>query len=92
MVEPKKKNLVSQAEVDELLNIHDLIEGKRESQRSLIDEIKEAILDSGKLTVEEWRSLRDRIREIETLIPHMDLIIKLKEAQERRVKILKNNT
>ena len=89
MVE-KAKNLVSQSEVDELLNIHDLIEGKRETQRSLIDEIKEAILDSGKLTVEEWRSLRDRISEIESLIPHMDLIIKLKEAQERRVKILKN--
>lgn len=83
-----EKNLVSQAEMDELLNIHDLIEGKRESQRSLIDEIKEAILDSGRLKLEEWRSLRERIREIESLIPHMDLIIKLKEAQERRVKIL----
>lgn len=84
------KNLVSQAEMDELLNIHDLIEGKRETQRSLIDEIKEAILDSGRLKLEEWRSLRERIREIEGLIPHMDLIIKLKEAQERRHKILGN--
>ncbi len=84
------KNLVSQAEMDELLNIHDLIEGKRETQRSLIDEIKEAILDSGRLKLEEWRSLRERIREIEGLIPHMDLIIKLKEATERRTKILGN--
>ncbi len=84
------KNLVSQAEMDELLNIHDLIEGKRETQRSLIDEIKEAILDSGRLKLEEWRSLRERIREIEGLIPHMDLIIKLKEAAERRQKILGN--
>lgn len=84
------RNLVSQAEMDELLNIHDLIEGKRETQRSLIDEIKEAILDSGRLKLEEWRSLRERIREIEGLIPHMDLIIKLKEAAERRTKILGN--
>lgn len=83
-----KKGLISQKEVDDLLNIHDLIEGKRESQMSLIDEIKAAILDSGKLTVEEWRSLRERIREIETLIPHMDLIINLKEAEARRHQIL----
>lgn len=84
----KNGSLISQAEVDELLNIHGLIESEKEEGRSLIDEIKDAILDSGRLTLDEWRSLRERMREIETLIPHMDLIINLKEAQDRRLKIL----
>lgn len=84
----KNGSLISQAEVDELLNIHGLIESEQEEGRSLIDEIKDAILDSGRLKLDEWRSLRERIKEIETLIPHMDLIIKLKEAQDRRLKIL----
>ena len=83
-----EKSLISQAEVDELFNIHDLIEEQTES-RSLIDEIQAAILDSGKLTLTEWKSLRQRIAEIEQLIPHMDLIIKLKETQDRRKEILK---
>lgn len=80
--------LISQEEVDVLLNIHELIEGQPESQRSLIDEIKDAILDSGKLTLEEWTSLRERIREIEALVPHMDLIINLKSSQDRRTQFL----
>ena len=74
------KNLISQDEVDELFKIHDLISDKKEEkQTSLIEEIKGAILDSGKLTITEWKSLRKRIREIEVLIPHIDMIIQLKD-------------
>lgn len=88
------KNLISQAEMDELMRIHDLIGGGKEDskkqQLSLIDEIKNAILDSGKLTLDEWRSLRQRIEEIEKLSTHIDLIIQLREQKERRDKLLKN--
>ena len=82
-----RKSLISQEEVDQLFNIHDLIEQEATS-RSLIDEIQEAILDSGRLTLDQWRNLRNKIREIEELVPHMDLIIKLKETDERRRKVL----
>jgi len=86
------QNLISQEEIDELLAIHDLISsGEKPESKSLIGEIKDAILDSARLTLDQWRSLRQRIKEIELLIPHMDLIIQLKEAQERREKILKQN-
>ncbi len=86
------QNLISQEEIDELLAIHDLISsGDKPESKSLIGEIKDAILDSAKLTLDQWRSLRQRIMEIEVLIPHMDLIIQLKEAQERREKILHQN-
>ena len=92
MGRPRKQNdnLISQAEIDELLAIHELISGggDQSQSKSLIDEIKDAILDSAKLTLDQWRSLRKRIHEIEVLVPHMDLIIQLKEAQERREKIL----
>ena len=84
-------NLISQEEMDELLRIHDLIGGGDEGkqrQLSLIDEIKNAILDSAKLTLDEWRSLRQRIVEIEKLAPHIDLIIQLKEQKLRREKLL----
>ena len=42
-------------------------------------EIRTAILDSGKLSLTDWRKLRTKLREIERLIPHIDLIIELKE-------------
>lgn len=87
------KNLISQAEMDELMRIHDLIGGgseKEKQQLSLIDEIKNAILDSGKLTLDEWRSLRLRIEEIEKLSTHIDLIIQLREQKERREKMLRS--
>ena len=88
-VKEENSNLISQAEIDELLAIHDLIDsGKKPESKSLIDEIKDAILDSAKLTLDQWKSLRKRIHEIEVLVPHMDLIIQLKEAQDRRNKIL----
>ena len=74
-----------------MLRIHEIIrhdDDRGPSAPSLIDEIKGAILDSGKLTLEEWKSLRGKIKEIEELIPHMDIIIRLKEQQERRRTIL----
>ena len=83
-------NLVTQSEVNEMLRIHEIINPDDQgfSTPSLLDEIKNAILDSGKLKLEEWKSLRDKIREIEELIPHMDMIIQLKEQQERRNRIM----
>jgi len=68
--------LLSQQEVDQLLKITELLEEQKES--NLIDEIKDAILDSGKLSLIDWRRLRTRLKEIERLIPHIDLIIELK--------------
>jgi len=89
-----KEKLVSQDEIDEMLRIHEIIRHDDErggpSAPSLLDEIKGAILDSGKLTLDEWKSLRRKIKEIEELIPHMDVIIRLKEQQERRRGILGN--
>ena len=81
-----KKNLLSQEEVNELLTINGFIR-ERSEKRSLIDEIKDAILDSGKLQLAEWKSLRARLKEIERLIPHIDLIVELKQKAEFR-----NNT
>ena len=81
-----KTNLLSQEEVNELLTINGFIR-ERSEKRSLIDEIKDAILDSGKLQLAEWKSLRARLKEIERLIPHIDLIVELKQKAEFR-----NNT
>lgn len=70
-------NLLSQDEVNDLLTIGGFI-SKDKSHKSLIDEIKDAILDSGRLELAQWKSLRARLHEIEELIPHIDLIIQLK--------------
>ena len=77
---PIPDNTLDQNELDQLLLINGFlgesaIEGGR---KSLIDEIRNAILDSGKLSHREWRALRGRLREIEQLIPTIDLIIELK--------------
>ncbi len=77
---PTIDNTLDQNELDQLLLINGFLgestlEGGR---KSLIDEIRNAILDSGKLSHREWRALRDRLREIEQLIPTIDLIIELK--------------
>ena len=77
----EKQNLLSQEEINELLTINGFIREKKPAEKTLIDEIKDAILDSGKLELREWRSLRDRLREIEELIPHIDLIIELKSKK-----------
>lgn len=69
--------IISQADMDNLLRINAFIEEVDEN--SLVSELKKAILDSGQLELEQWQSLREHIQEIEELIPHIDLIIKLKK-------------
>lgn len=77
-------NFITQNEVDQLLKIDDLIndDGKKED-KSLITEIKDAILNSGKLRLTGWISLRKKLSEIEELVPHIDLIIKLIKQQKQ---------
>ena len=75
-------NLLSQDEVNDLLTINGFISENTSSQKSLIDEIKDALLDSGKLSLREWKSLRARLKEIEDLVPHIDLIIELKSKRK----------
>ena len=77
----KEQNIISQADLDSLLHITDFLDQKKDE--SLIGEIKKAILDSGKLELRQWQALRSQIREIEDLIPHIDLIIKLKRANTK---------
>ena len=75
-------NLLTQKEINDLLNISQLI-GDQAEHRSLIDEIKFALLNSGELSLKDWKSLRSRLKEIEELIPHIDMIIKLKVDAEK---------
>lgn len=84
MVEPNESgDLIAQGELDDLLRINGfLADDGKASGRNLIDELQEAILDSGKLSLPQWRELRDRLREIESLIPHIDLIIRLRERRK----------
>lgn len=72
----KELEILSQADLDDLLRINEFIE--QQDEKSLVSELKMAILDSGKLELEQWQQLRSQIMEIEQLIPHIDLIIKLK--------------
>ena len=72
-----KENVISQSELDDLLRINEFIES--DQQDSLLHELKQAILDSGKLDLYQWIELRKQLHEIEELIPHIDLIIKLKK-------------
>jgi len=71
------EEIISQDDIDSLLRINEFIES--DDENSLVEELKQAILDSGKLELYQWQSLREQLREIETLIPHIDLIIKLKK-------------
>ncbi len=73
----KELEIISQSDLNNLLRINEFIE--QEDENSLVSELKRAILDSGKLELSQWKSLRDHIREIEELIPHIELIIKLKK-------------
>jgi len=79
MIKAKKSSgeILSQDDIDSLLRINEFIEP--DDEHSLVAELKQAILDSGKLELYQWESLRDHLHEIETLIPHIDLIIKLKK-------------
>ncbi|PCI59958.1 MAG: hypothetical protein COB35_10000 [Gammaproteobacteria bacterium] len=73
----KNDEIITQEELDNLLMLNDFIDKKDE--QSLVSELKKAILDSGKLELVQWLSLREQLQEIEELIPHIDLIIKLKK-------------
>jgi hypothetical protein len=75
----KNSEIISQSELDNLLRINEFIE--QVDENSLVSELKLAILDSGKLELTQWEVLRDHIREIEELISHIDLIIKLKKER-----------
>ncbi len=77
----KGVNLLSQDEVNDMLTISGFLHREKE-QGSLIDEIKDAILDSAKLSLEDWKQLRSKLIEIELLIPHIDLIIQLKQLKD----------
>jgi len=79
MTKSNEIELISQADLDNLLRINEFIE--QVDENSLVSELKQAILDSGKLETTQWEILRDHIREIEELIPHIDLIIKLKKEK-----------
>jgi hypothetical protein len=82
--EEPESNL-SQEEIDRLLSISGFIgDASQPDRKSLIDEIKDAILDSGKLSLDEWMGLRDRLKEIERLAPHIDLIIELKQKLKKK--------
>jgi hypothetical protein len=72
-------DIISQDDIDSLLRINEFIEP--DDENSLVEELKQAILNSGKLELDQWQTLRDHIREIEVLIPHIDLIIKLKKEK-----------
>lgn len=74
---------ISQEEVDHLLRLSGFLSEEDERGRSLIDEIQDAILNSGKLTLSEWITLRNRLREVERLAPHIDLIIALKQSRTK---------
>ncbi len=76
---------LSQEEIDRLLSISGFIgDGSQTDRKSLIDEIKDAILNSGTLSLDEWMGLRDRLKEIERLIPTIDLIIELKQKLKKK--------
>lgn len=76
-------NNIDQNELDQLLHLSGfLTEDVPGGKKSIIDEIQDAMLDSGKLSLREWRALRERLREIERLIPHIDLIIHLKSQRK----------
>ncbi len=79
----KPDNTLDQSELDQLLLLNGFLTDARDEagKPSLIDEIRNAILDSGKLSLPEWRALRNRLREIEQLIPTIDLIIELRSQR-----------
>ena len=71
--------MISQEDINNLIEINEFIHKREGAQNSLISEIRKAILDSGKLSLEEWKSLKEGIVEIANLQSHIELIIKLKE-------------
>ena len=83
IVKPAEEPALSQDEVDRLLKFSGMLtEGN--DHVSLVDEIKTAILDSGKLSLTEWMAMRNRLKEIEQLIPIIDVIIRIKQEMRPR--------
>lgn len=76
-------DVVSQEQLDTLIQLSEFIGTKKGATRQLIREMRSAILDSGRLSLEEWRSLRAGLKEIEELLPVMDIIIRLKDEEAR---------
>ncbi len=76
------KLILTQDEMDSLLS--GFVSDDETGNENLIDEIYEAILDSGQLSLMQWVKLRERLRQIEELIPHIDLIIRLKSKNEAK--------
>ncbi len=74
---------ISQEDMDSLLT--GFVAEDSEGNENLIDEIHGAILDSGKLSLMQWVKLRERLREIEEIIPTIDIIIKLKSKNETKL-------
>jgi len=74
-------NVLAQQELDDQLRIHDLIAEGEKTGTALVDELENAILDNGKLSLAQWRALRDKRKAIERLVPHLDLIIELRERR-----------
>ncbi len=79
MSNKKIEEIINQDEIDNLLRVANFVKKSSKSKHNFIGEIKAAVLDSGKLNIDEWKSLRSGLKEMEELIPHIDLIIKLKE-------------
>lgn len=69
---------LDQSDIEELFKLSEFIQSRKDKNNSLLQEIKRCILDSGKLSGLEWEQLRDNLRDIEQMIPTIDLIIKLK--------------
>ena len=74
-------SLLSQQEVDNMLHINTLLESRQDGANSLVGDLKRAILNSGKLDLGQWKRLREQLMEIESYIPHIDLIVRLKEEE-----------
>ncbi len=76
-------SLLTQSDLDSVLG-NFLNEDKNSNEISLIDEIKEAILNSGRLSYREWKSLRGRVKEISEMLPHIEFIISLKQQKKNK--------
>lgn len=77
------EDLLSQDQIDNLIQLNEFISQKKGATRQLIKEMRAAILDSGKLEIDQWRVLRKGLHEIEELLPVIDVIIRLKEEASR---------
>jgi len=76
-------DILSQDDIDHLIHLDEFINSKKGATRQLIREMRSVILDSGKLSLEQWRVLREGMTQIEELLPVMDMIIRLKADSER---------